>query len=86
MDPTAGLDVLGNRQVCCPCWDLNPRRPACSLITALSTLCNLGSSVWILWRRKNLVVVMVAAEEDFQFYTRFVELPAAENFWSLLGT
>jgi hypothetical protein len=38
VDPRASLDVLGNRRVSCPCWDLNPRHPACSFVTTLSTL------------------------------------------------
>ena len=96
--PRAGLAVLGNRQVSFPCWDPNPRRPIHSLVTTLSIPCDLGSSVWMLWRRQNLMVVVEEEKgEYFQFYTWFVEICgtaccrkflilAGNHFWSLLGT
>jgi len=33
--PRAGLDMM-MRKNSCPCWELNPGHPACSLVTILS--------------------------------------------------
>jgi len=37
--PTAGLDILEERNMSCPAWFRTPDRPARTLVTILTELC-----------------------------------------------